>query len=91
MFLDYTCYIISFPSLSISSMVLISHIFSSNRTMVIVSSTSVLLSAYVFYEYLRWQAAVGILTYAQQHLDVQLKESWYTLDIIMMVSKILFL
>ena len=25
-------------------------------------------------------AAVGILTYAQQHLDVQLKESWYYFD-----------
>lgn len=27
----------------------------------------------------RFQAAVGILTYAQQNLDVQLKESWYGL------------
>ena len=27
----------------------------------------------------RLQAAVGILTYAQQNLDVQLKESWYGL------------
>ncbi|KAK6945935.1 Phosphatidylinositol 3-/4-kinase, catalytic domain [Dillenia turbinata] len=25
----------------------------------------------------QYEAAVGILTYAQQHLDVQLKESWY--------------
>lgn len=30
---------------------------------------------FIFYHFFL-QAAVGILTYSQQHLDVQLKESW---------------